>query len=67
MPYNKKRLLFWKLISIGAFNKVDYIPTLEFLGKGFYETNPLMADMIETYNFSLVKLILIPLILLALW
>ena len=67
MSENQRRLLFWQLIGIGAFNKVDYILTLEFLNKGFYEANPLIDPMIGTYEFSMVKLILIPLVLLALW
>ncbi len=67
MSDNQKRLFFWQLICIGAFNNVDYILTLEFLNKGFYEGNPLMAALIGTYEFPMVKLILIPLVLLALW
>ena len=67
MSTNQKRLLFWQLIGIGAFNKVDYLLTLEFLSKGFYESNPIMAQMIGTYEFPLVKLLLIPLILICLW
>lgn len=67
MSTNQKQLLFWKLIGIGAFNNVDYILTLEFLNKGFYEANPLIASTIGTYEFPMVKLILIPLVLLALW
>ncbi|WP_422487186.1 DUF5658 family protein [Gudongella sp. DL1XJH-153] len=67
MSDSKKRLLFWHLVGIGVFNKVDYILTLEFLDNGFYEANPLMATMIGTYEFPMVKLILVPLVLLALW
>ena len=67
MSDNQKSLLFWQLIGIAAFNKVDYILTLDFLDKGFYEGNPLMNSMIGTYEFPMVKLILVPLILLALW
>lgn len=63
----QKRLLFWQLIGIGTFNKADYILTLEFLDKGFYEANPIMANTIGTYEFPLVKLILVPLLLLVLW
>ena len=63
----RKRLLFWHLIGIAAFNNADYILTLEFLDKGFYEANPIIASTIVTYEFPLVKLILVPLLLLALW
>ena len=67
MSENQKRLLFLHLIGIGVFNIVDYILTLEFLNKGFYEANPIMARMIGNYEFPLVKLLLVPLLLLALW
>ena len=67
MSSNKKRLLFWHLVGIGAFNMVDYILTLDFLGYGFYEANPFIASTIGTYEFPLVKLILVPLVLLSLW
>jgi hypothetical protein len=67
MSENQKKLLFWQLIGIGAFNKVDYILTIEFLDKGFYEANPFIARTVGTYEFPMVKLILVPLVLLALW
>lgn len=67
MSKNQRRLLFWQLVGIGAFNKVDYILTLEFLDRGFYEANPIVASTLGTYEFSMVKLLLIPLVLLALW
>ena len=67
MNDNQNRLLFWQLLGIGAFNLVDYILTLEFLTLGFYEANPLIAPMIGTYEFPMVKLLLIPLVLFAIW
>ena len=67
MDKDGKRLLFWQLFGIGAFNNADYILTLEFLDKGFYEANPIIRTMIGTYEFPMVKLILVPLVLLALW
>jgi len=67
MSYNQERLFFWQLIGVGVFNIADYIITLDFLKKGFHECNPLMAAIIGSYGFPLVKLILIPLVLLALW
>jgi len=67
MSNKQKRLLFWHLIGIGAFNKADYILTLEFLDRGFYEANPIIASTIGTYEFPLVKLILVPLLLFTLW
>ncbi|MCR3956373.1 MAG: hypothetical protein NUK57_08735 [Gudongella sp.] len=35
MKKERKRLLFWHLFGIGAFNIADYILTLDFLEKGF--------------------------------
>lgn len=67
MTKKHRRLLFWHLVGIGVFNMVDYILTLEFLDNGFYEANPLMATMIGTYEFPMVKLVLVPLVLVALW
>ncbi len=67
MSEKQKGLLFWHLIGIGTFNMVDYILTLEFLDNGFYEANPFLASMIRTYEFPMVKLVLIPLLLVALW
>ena len=67
MLENQKRLLFWHLIGIGVFNIVDYILTLDFLSQGFYEANPIIATTIGTYEFPMIKLILIPLVLLAMW
>lgn len=67
MTSSKRRLLFLQLVGIGAFNIVDYLLTFEFLALGFYEANPILAPMIGTYEFPLVKLLLVPLILFALW
>lgn len=67
MSVTQKRIMFWHLIGTGSFNIVDYILTLEFLEIGFHEANPIMASMVHTYEFPLVKLILVPLLLLALW
>ncbi|WP_409227555.1 DUF5658 family protein [Gudongella sp. SC589] len=67
MTNAQRRLLFLQLLGIGTFNIVDYLLTLEFLALGFYEINPFIAPMIGTYEFPLVKLMLVPLVLLALW
>lgn len=61
------RVLFWQLFGIFAFNKADYILTLDFLDMGFHEANPIMASMVGTYEFHLVKLVFVPLLLLVLW
>ena len=46
----------------------DLVPvTIKRLEKGFEEANPIMASMIGTYAFPLVKLLLVPLLLIAIW
>lgn len=67
MSENKKRLLFWHLVGIGAFNIADYTLTMDFLDLGFTEVNPIIRSLVGTYHFPLVKLMLVPLILVALW
>jgi hypothetical protein len=67
MSDKQDRLLFWQLIGIGSFNIVDYLLTLEFLDIGFNEANPIIANIIGTYEFPLVKLFLVPLLLIVIW
>lgn len=67
MSMVQRRMMFWHLIGTGSFNIVDYILTLEFLEIGFYEANPIMASMVFTHEFPLVKLLLVPLLLIAIW
>lgn len=67
MSITQTKLLFWHLIGTGAFNIADYFLTLDFLERGFHEANPVMASMIGTYEFPMVKLLLVPLLLLAIW
>lgn len=67
MPKSLERLLFLQLIGIAAFNKVDYLMTLEALERGFKEANPLLAPLVHSYEFPLVKLLLVPLLLILLW
>lgn len=67
MSITQTKLLFWHLIGTGAFNIADYFLTLDFLDRGFQEANPIMASMIGTYEFPMVKLLLVPLLLLAIW
>ncbi|SCZ81845.1 hypothetical protein SAMN03080599_03090 [Acidaminobacter hydrogenoformans DSM 2784] len=61
------RLLWLQLIGIAAFNKVDYLMTLEALERGYKEANPLLASMVGTFQFPLVKLLLVPLLLIFMW
>jgi hypothetical protein len=67
MQNSKERLLRWQLIGIGAFNITDYILTLDALEKGYTEANPLLLTIVNTLEFPLVKLILVPLLLFWLW
>ena len=67
MRHTHERLLWLLLIGTGLFNKADYFLTLDALGRGFYEANPVLAPMIGTYEFPLVKLLLVPLMLYLLW
>ena len=61
------RLLWLQLIGIAAFNQVDYLMTLEALERGYKEANPLLASMVGTFQFPLVKLLLVPLLLIFMW
>lgn len=67
MSMIQNRLMFWHLIGTGSFNIVDYILTMEFLEIGYYESNPIMASLVDTYEFPMVKLILVPLLLVVIW
>lgn len=67
MQKSKEGLLRWQLIGIGAFNVTDYFLTLEALEKGHTEANPLLIGIINTLEFPLVKLFLVPLLLYWLW
>lgn len=67
MPESLERLLRLLLYGIAAFNKADYFLTLDALDRGFKEANPLLAPMVGTYQFHLVKLMLVPLLLIFLW
>lgn len=67
MSKNKERLLWLLLIGIAAFNKSDYLLTLDALDAGFREANPILAPMVGSYEFHMVKLLLVPLLLIYLW
>lgn len=67
MPVSLERLLRLHLIGIGSFNMADFFLTLDAMDKGHSEANPLLAGMIDTFEFPLLKLLLIPLILIFLW
>lgn len=67
MSRNQERLLWLLLIGIAAFNKSDFLLTLDALERGFHEANPILAPMVGTHEFPLVKLVLVPLLLVFLW
>lgn len=67
MDKTKEGLLKWQLIGIGAFNITDFFLTIEALERGHTEANPLLLTIINTLEFPLVKLILVPLLLYWLW
>ncbi len=55
------------LVLVGTFNVLDYLLTLRALNLGFEEANPLVAAIIETPLFPLVKLVAVPLVLWGIW
>ena len=55
------------LAGTGVFNMVDYYVTGLALQRGFAEGNPVMAQLVGTASFAWVKLVLVPLLLLAVW
>ncbi|MBF7095759.1 DUF5658 family protein [Alkalibacter mobilis] len=67
MTRNQERLLWLLLVGIAAFNKTDYFLTLDALDKGYKEANPILSPLIGTYEFPLVKLVLVPLLLILVW
>lgn len=62
-----ERLLWLLMIGIFAFNKVDFMLTLDALELGFREANPLLAPLVGTPAFALVKLLGVPVLLLVVW
>ncbi len=62
-----ERLLWLLLMGIFAFNKVDFLLTLDALEMGFREANPFLVPLVGTPAFPLVKLLVVPLLLLLVW
>lgn len=67
MPAPLERLFRLQIIGVSAFNAVDYFLTLEALENGYSEANPILAPMIGSFEFPLVKLVLVPLLLIFIW
>ena len=62
------RGLCWLLLLIGLFNVLDFFASLNLIVRGVYqEGNPLLAGLVDTAYFALLKLVLIPLALAFLW
>ncbi|MFP4200476.1 MAG: DUF5658 family protein [Clostridia bacterium] len=61
------RLLATMLALLCTLNILDYFLTLNALAAGLREANPLMRAIVDTPAFTLVKLVLIPLLLWQLW
>ncbi len=55
------------LITLGVFNVADYFLTLRCLESGFVEGNPIMAPVVGTAWFPIIKIILVPLGLYLVW
>ncbi len=55
------------LSAIGLFNAADCLLTLHLLQYGFVEGNPLMASVVETPWFVLIKIVLVPAALYFVW
>ncbi|MFO8059804.1 MAG: DUF5658 family protein [Bacillota bacterium] len=55
------------LVLVGAFNALDYFLTLRALNLGFEEANPIVAAIIGTPFFPVVKLVAVPLCLWLMW
>ncbi|WP_034327391.1 DUF5658 family protein [Alkaliphilus transvaalensis] len=56
--------LVFLLAGIGLFNIADYFLTLEVVGQGHQEANPIINAILYTPYFSIVKLLVVPLLLL---
>jgi len=64
MAESRLRIL---LFAIGIFNALDYFFTLQVLQYGFIEANPIMAPVVDTVWFFVIKLVLIPAALYLVW
>lgn len=55
------------LIALAVFNVMDYLFTRWCLNRGFVEANPLMVPIVDTPWFFVIKVVLVPLALYAIW
>ena len=60
--------LFWLLILIGLLNVLDFFASWDLIVHGAHqEGNPLLAGVVDTFYFALLKLVMVPLALAFLW
>lgn len=70
MPTHKAQCkgLFWLLILIGLLNVLDFFASWDLIVHGAHqEGNPLLAGIVDTFYFALLKLVMVPLALAFLW
>jgi hypothetical protein len=63
----KDNKLLKRLAAIGLLNAADYILTFYALKRGHEELNPVMAHIVHTPLFPILKLAIVPLLLAVIW
>jgi len=63
----KDNKLLKRLAAIGLLNAADYILTFYALKQGHEELNPVMAHIVHTPLFPILKLAIVPLLLAVIW
>lgn len=63
----KDNKLLKRLAAIGLLNAADYILTFYALKRGHEELNPVMAHIVHTPLFPILKLAIAPLLLAVIW
>lgn len=63
----KDNKLLKRLATIGLLNAADYILTFYALKRGHEELNPVMAHIVHTPLFPILKLAIVPLLLAVIW
>jgi hypothetical protein len=63
----KNNKLLKRLAAIGLLNAADYILTFYALKRGHEELNPVMAHIVHTPLFPILKLAIVPLLLAVIW
>lgn len=63
----RDKILAFFLLGTALFNILDYFLTLYALKHGCTEWNPIMKPIVHTIYLPIIKLLLIPTILAAIW